>query len=29
MQVFIPGTGHWRWEFTDHDVEVRATGQVR
>src|SRR6266705_43267 len=24
MQVFIPGTGHWRWEFTDHDVEVRA-----
>jgi hypothetical protein len=24
MQVFIPGTGPWRWEFTDHDVEVRA-----
>jgi len=24
MQVFILGTGPWRWEFTDHDVEVRA-----
>src|SRR5258705_9585802 len=24
MQVFIPGTGPWRWEFTDHDVEVRV-----
>jgi hypothetical protein len=28
MQAFIPGTGPWRWEFTDQDVEVRATAQV-
>ena len=25
MQAFIPGTGVWRFEFTDHDVEARAT----
>ena len=24
MQVFIPGTGPWRCEFSDHDVEARA-----
>jgi DinB family protein len=24
MQVFIEGTGPWRREFADHDVEVRA-----
>ena len=25
MQTFIPGTGVWRFEFTDHDVDIRAT----
>lgn len=23
MQAFIPGTGVWRYEFADHDVEAR------
>jgi uncharacterized damage-inducible protein DinB len=23
MQAFIPGTGPWRFEFADHDVEAR------
>jgi hypothetical protein len=27
MQVFIPGTGPWRWEFADHDVQ--GAQQVR
>ena len=25
MQAFIPGTGPWRYEFADHDVEARGT----
>lgn len=24
MQAFIPGTGPWRYEFADHDVEARS-----
>jgi hypothetical protein len=28
MQRFIPGTGPWRWEFTEQDVELRAPAQV-
>lgn len=25
MQAFIPGTGPWRYEFADHDVEARSS----
>jgi hypothetical protein len=28
MQVFIPHTGHWRWEFLAKDVEAQAAAQV-
>jgi len=25
MQAFIPGTGPWRWEFADHEVDARVS----